>query len=186
MSMTPEEAQASLHAIQQITCQTRRTLYKKTGYFPIIWGLVWAGGFLSYQYLPFISASIIWVALLMVGGIISGIIGARMGQQVRSTSGGRIGLFFALLIGYSYLWLWIARPISLAQSELLLTLAIMFGMIVMGLWIRVSFLIGFGAAVSALALVGYYALPAYFGIWMAVLIGGAFLGTGLYQLRCGR
>lgn len=186
MSMTPEEAQASLQVIQQMACQTRRTLYKKTGYFPIIWGLVWAGGFLGYQYLSFIPASLLWVALLVGGGSVSGVVGARMEQQVRSTNGARIGILFAVLIGYAYLSLWIARPLSLVQMELLLTLAVMVGMIALGLWIRVSFPIVFGVAVSALAVVGYYALPASFGLWMAVLTGGAFIGTGLYQLRWGR
>lgn len=186
MSMTPEEAQASLHAIQQITCQTRRTLYPKTGYFPIIWGLVLAAGFLGSQYLSSTLASILWIALLMLGGMASGMLGARIGQQVRSTSDARIGLFFAVLMGYAYLWIWIARPLSLMQTELLLTLAAMFGMVVTGLWLRVSFLIIFGAGVSALAVAGYYALPAYFGIWMAILTGGSFIGSGLYQLRCGR
>lgn len=185
MSMTPEEAQASLQVIQQLTSQTRRTLYHKAGYFSIIWGLVWAGGFLGYQYLPFLPASILWVALLMVGGIASGVVGARIGQQVRSTNGPRISLFFVVLIGYAYLGFWIAHPLSLQQMELLLTLAIMFGMIAMGLWIHVSYLIVFGVVVSVLALVGYYALPAYFGIWMAVLTGSAFLSSGVYQLRCG-
>ncbi len=186
MSMTPEEAQASLQAIQQITCQTRRTLYQKTGYFPIIWGLVCVGGFLGYQFLPFLQASLLWVALLVLGGSASGFVGARMEHQVRSTNGGRIGIFFALLIGYAYLSLWIAQPLKLEQMELLLTLAIMLGMMAMGLWLRVSFLIVFGGVISALSLLGYYALPAYFGIWMAVLVGGAFLGSGLYQLRYGR
>lgn len=185
MSMTPEEAQASLQAIQQITCQTRSTLYRRTGYFPIIWGLVTAGGFLGYQYLPFTPATVLWVALLMAGGMVSGAIGARLEQQVRSTNGGRIGIFFAVLIGYTALSLWIARPLSVPQMELLLTLAVMFGLLALGLWIRVAYLIVFGAAVSALAVLGFYALPAYFGIWMAVLVGGAFVGTGLYQLGWG-
>ncbi len=186
MSMTPEEAQASLQAIQQVACQTRQTLYRKTGYFPIIWGLAWGGGFLSYQYLPFLPASILWIALLVVGGIASGIVGARVEQQVRSTNGNRINLFFAVLMGYTYLGFWIARPLSVQQMELLLTLAVMFGMIGAGLWLKVSALIGFGVVVSALAVVGYYTLPAYFGLWMAVLIGTTFIGTGLYQLRCGQ
>ncbi len=186
MSMTPEEAQASLQAIQQIACQTRQTLYRKTGYFPIIWGLAWGGGFLGYQYLPFIPASILWIALLMVGGIASGIVGARLEQQVRSTNGNRINLFFAVLMGYTYLGFWIAHSLSVQQMELLLTLAVMFGMIGVGLWIEVSPLIVFGVVVSALAVVGYYTLPAYFGIWMAVLVGSTFIGPGLYQLRCGR
>ncbi len=186
MSMTPEEAQASLQAIQQITCQTRRTLYQQAGYFPIIWGLVWAAGFLGYQFLRPLSASIIWIALLMLGGVTSGIVGARIGQQVRSPGDARIGIFFAVLIGYAYLWVWIARPLSLMQVELLLTLAIMFGMIVTGLWVRVSFPILLGIGVSVLAVVGYYALPAYFGIWMAIVTGGSFIGSGVYQLRCGR
>lgn len=186
MSMSPEEAQASLQTIEQMACQTRRTLYHHTGYFPIIWGLVWAGGFLGYQYLAFLPASLLWGALLVVGGSISGVVGARLEQQVRSTNGARIAIFFAVLIGYAYLSLWIARPLSLMQMELLLTLAVMVGMITLGLWMRVWYLIVFGAAVSALAVVGYYALPASFGLWMAVLTGGAFLGTGLYQLRWGR
>ncbi|HLV99855.1 MAG TPA: hypothetical protein VKT82_14385 [Ktedonobacterales bacterium] len=185
MSMTPEEAQASLQAIRKLTGQTHRALYHGTGYFPIIWGLVWAGGFLGYQYLPFIPATLLWVALLMVGGLASGVVGARLGQRVRSTNGARIGLFFAVLIGYAYLWLWIARPLSLPQMELLLTLAVLFGMLATGLWLRVSYLIVFGVVVSALAVAGYYALPASFGLWMAVLVGSAFVGSGVYQLRCG-
>jgi len=184
--MTPEEAQESLHTINQITAQTRKTLYQQSGYFPIIWGIVWAGGFLSYQFLPFSIATILWIALLMVGGIISGIVGARVGQKLHSTNGTRISLFFVVLMGYTYLWLWIAHPLRLPQMELLISLAVLFGMIALGLWIRVALLIVFGVVVSILALVGYYTLLPYFGLWMAGVIGSTFVGSGIYHLRYGR
>lgn len=187
MDMTPEEAQASLAAVQHMTLQTQKALYREAGYFPIIWGLVWLGGFLSSQFLQSAAVITTWVVLILLGGIASGIIGARLGKRVRSKTEARVGIFFGALICYTYLWVWVAHPLSLMQIELLVTLAIMFGFVGMGLWVRSSFAIAMGLAVSVLALAGFYALPAYFGIWMAVLGGCTFIGAGCYELvRCGR
>lgn len=98
MDLTPEEAQASLAAVQQMTRQTQKALYRDAGYFPIIWGLVWLGGFLSSQFLQTAAVITLWVVLIMLGGIASGIIGARLGKRVRSKTEARVGIFFGALI----------------------------------------------------------------------------------------
>jgi len=67
------------------------------------------------------------------------------------------------------------------QMNAFIVTAIMFASVVNGLWLRNSFMVWFGLAVTAITLFGFHSVPrSYYCLWMAVMAGGAFLASGLY------
>jgi hypothetical protein len=97
----------------------------------------------------------------------------------------RTGLFWLLFLAYAYVWLGITKPYDGIQLNAFLCTAVMFAYVVTGLWFDSGLMVILGIVVTAMTLVGFYAIaPAYYCLWMAVTAGGALLGTGLYmQLR---
>ncbi|MFQ5615402.1 MAG: hypothetical protein ACE5GO_02950 [Anaerolineales bacterium] len=184
MNITPDEAQQSLSAIQQVTTQTRRAVAHGGGpYFMFIWGGVWFLGFLTSHFLA--SAALlggIWTTLSGLGMVATFLTGARLGRRVHGPLGARIGLFWLALTGYGVLWVWLTRPTSGEQMSMMIVTIAMFGYVVMGLWLGGIFAwVGLGT--TALALLGYFLFPTYFNLWMAFLGGGALVGSGVYILR---
>ncbi len=178
MNITPEEAQASLAAIAQTRGKTRKA-YGYSGYYLILWGLVWFFGFLSNQYLAGNAVGWIWAVLGTVGWITSAVLGINQDRQIRSTIGPRIGFFFLALTGFTILSLIILQPLSVRQGVMFLIIAITFGGVVSGILIRsVSTIIGC-LVVLAFALFGYYVLSPYFYLWVAIFCGLTMVGIGL-------
>jgi hypothetical protein len=178
MNISPEEAQASLAAIQQTQSQMRK-LAGLNGYFLIIWGLVWFFGCLANQFLPLGYVGWIWGPFSTVGWILSAILGIYLGRQTRSTFDSRIGFFFLALFGFMGLWFLLMQPIGIKQGVLFFLTITMFGGVVAGIMSRaVSSIIG-SLTVAALAVIGYYLLPAYFFLWVAIFCGLTMVGIGL-------
>lgn len=178
MNITPEEAQASLMAIAQTRGKTRKA-YGYSGYYLILWGQIWFFGFLSNQYLAGNAVVWIWAALGTIGWVTSTILGINQDKQVRSAIGPRIGFFFLALTGFAILSFIIMQPLSERQGVMFLITIIVFGGVVSGILIRsVSTIIGC-LAVMALALFGYYVLPTYFYLWVAIFCGLTMVGIGL-------
>jgi hypothetical protein len=182
MNVTRDEAQESLVTIQQVMAQTRRAVASSGAYVMIIWGVVWFFGFLASQLIHSILVGWIWLILDVLGSLATWIVGRKMGRRVRTSFGSRLGLFWLALIFYTALWIWIAWPLDPMRTMLLSITALMFGYVVMGLWLGTA-VAWVGLAVTALALLGFYLLPAYFALWMALLGGGTMIGSGLYMSR---
>lgn len=178
MNISPEEAQASLEAIQQARAKMHK-LAGMSGYYLIIWGAVWFFGCLANQFLPLAYVGWVWGPLSAVAWILSAILGIYQGRQVRTSVDARIGLFFLALFGFTVLWFLIMQPISVKQGVLFLLTIIMFGGVVAGIMSRyVSSIIG-SLAITVLVLIGYYVLPAYFFLWTAITCGLAMIAAGL-------
>jgi len=184
MKVSYDEAQASLAAIREISQQTRRALAAGGGaYILILWGIIWFLGFLASQFLDDLWVGWTWAILDMTGGILSWVIARRMNQQFRSALYSRLGLFWLALIGYGALWIGLALPLKATQAAMLIITICMFGYVVMGLWLEMMAQVWVGLIVTGLALLGYYGLPSYFYLWMAILGGGTLIGSGVYILR---
>ena len=179
MNISPEEAQASLEAIQQTREQMRKG-YGVNGYFLIIWGLAWFGGFLANQFASTTVIGWTWGVLVTAGWILSAFLGISQGVKVRSSIGPRIGFFYLALFGFATLWFIILLPFSEKQGALFLTTIIMFGGVVVGILARTASTIAGSLSVAVLAVAGYYLLPAYFYLWVAVCCGLTMVGIGLY------
>jgi hypothetical protein len=184
MTITPSEAEEALAAIRNVSQQMRRALNAwGIAYHLIIWGIIWLIGFTCSQFiLAPAAAGYIWMGLDLVGAGLSWYFGIKMGRRFRSPFGARVGLFWLALMVYGFLGMWFVHPVNAREGALLLVIFLMFAWVAMGIWVetRISWL---GLFVTALALIGYFFLPDFFFIFMAVLGGGSLLGTGLYILR---
>jgi hypothetical protein len=184
MNVTPTEAEEALQVIQVIMRKTRRAVSNSGAYiFLILWGFVWLFGFLGSQFLSAETASRLWIVLDILGGILSIFFGYRIGRGVRdsmsSTSARRIGIFWLLLFLYTFLSIQIVWPMDGRQMAMFIVLFLSVGWIAMGLLLSfVSF--WWGLALTALALTGYFLLPDFFYLWMALLGGGGMIVLGLY------
>jgi hypothetical protein len=179
VNISREEAQASLTAIQQTRTQTLKA-QGFSGYYLILWGLILFAGFLANQFLNSSMLPWIWGGLITVVWVISTFLGIHQGKQARSLIGGRIALFYGVLLGFTLLWLIILQPLNLKQSYLFVVTIYMFGGNVAGVFARsVSTIVGC-MSLTVLAVAGYYLLPAYFFLWVAITCGLAMVGIGLF------
>jgi hypothetical protein len=184
MSISPDEAEESLVAIQKVTQKTRRSIASSGAYiFLIITGVILLVGFLSTQSLPGETVVFIWVGMSLLGSAVSILLGARLGRRVRSPStvptAKRAGLFWLLLVFYCVATIAITRPTDGKQVTMLIILFIMVGQLAIGLLLSFSSS-WWALPITALALVGYFLLADFFYLWMAILVGGGMIALGLY------
>jgi hypothetical protein len=184
MNISPNEAEEALAAIQSITQKTRQSVASSGAYiFLIITGTIWLVGFLSTQFLSGAVVAYIWIGMSLLGSLLSILLGTRIGRRFRSTSTAsytrRIGIFWLLLIFYCIAVIAVVRPADGKQITLLIILFIMIGQLAMGLLLSFS-ATWWALPITALALAGYFLLPQFFYLWMAVLVGGGMIALGLY------
>jgi hypothetical protein len=184
MQITPNEAEESLAAISSMKKRMHHAVANGgTHYFLIVWGAIWFLGFLGSYFLAEKTAGYIWLTLNILGGLGSWGIGMLMSRRVRNASisatSGRIGLFWLTLFAYCALTICIAWPLDGRQAAMFTVIFAMLGWIAMGFLLSFS-LIRLALFVTALAFGGYYLLPNYFYLCMALLGGGTMIGCGLY------
>lgn len=178
MNISREEAQASLAAIQQTRAKMDK-LIGVSGYFLIIWGLVWFFGCLSNQYLSIDYASWVWGIGVTIGWILSAIIGIYLGKQTHSQINARMAFFFLALFGFAVLWFFVMQPASFKQDALFVLTIFLFGGVVSGIMTRVLASIISCLAIAVLIVLGYYLVPSYFFLWTAIFSGLAMFSIGL-------
>ena len=184
MNISPTEAEEALVAIHAMMKKARRTISSSGAYlFLIVWGPVWLLGFLGQQFLSQEVASKAWMILDILGGVLSVVLGVRLGRGVRrsssTASGWRIAAFWLLLFLYSFAAVTIAWPLDGKQFAMFIILFVGVGWLAMGLLLD-SASVWWGLALTALALIGYFLLPGIFYLWMAILGGGGMIALGLY------
>ena len=188
MDIEPSEAESALAAVRAADAQMRRALNAYgAAYHFIVWGVIWLIGFSISNFatrLPLAVAMWSWPVLNVIGMVCSWTIGIRMGRTFHNPYGSRIGLLWILFIAYGILGVFFVHPASFQAGSLLLVMYVMLWMSVMGLWLN-SALVLVSLAVTGLSLVGYFAFPNFFFLWMAFLGGGTMIGTGVYLLRSG-
>ncbi len=180
MNISPEEAQEALAAIQQTNVKTRKA-YGYNGYYSMVWGLVWFFGFLANQYLQPGLVGWVWGGLGTVGWVTSAVLGIYQARDVLSVLGPRIGFFYLALVAFSVLWFVIIQPQGLMRNVLLLITIITFRGVVAGVFTRTIPIIIGCVAITVLALIGYYLLPTYFYLWVAIFCGLSMFGIGLFM-----
>jgi len=184
MNVSPHEAEESLAAIQQVVQRTRRSI-ADSGYSTmlIITGSVWLIGYLGTQFLTGPIVITIWIAVSLVGGALATILGIRRGKRVRNPSNlattRRIGLFWLLLVLFCAASIAVAWPMDAKQLTVFIILFIMIGQLAMGLIFSFAS-VWWVLPISTLALAGYFFVPDYFYLWMALLGGGSMIALGLY------
>jgi hypothetical protein len=184
MNLSSNEAQEALAAIQGTMRKTRRSLATGGAHIVlIITGAIWLVGFLATQFLSGAIVAYIWIAMSLLGSVLSALLGRRMGSRVRGPSTSayakRVGVFWLLLVFYGIAAIAVARPTDGKQLTMLIILFILVGQLAMGLLFSFSSS-WWALPVTALALAGYFLLPGIFYLWMGVLCGGGMIALGLY------
>ena len=186
MNISNEDAQASLAVVTETMLRTRKAVAANySSPLLILWGLLWVAAYTAtYFYLKY--ADVIFGAMAGVGLLGSFFVWQYVKRKlpIREPAEERLnwrigGLWWALFI-YVFIWLNILAPVNGMQINAFICTAIMFAYIVTGLWFTAYFMVWLGLAVTATTLVGFYLLPVYYCLWMAVTAGGLLLGTGLY------
>ncbi len=184
MNISPTEAEQALEAIQNIMEKTRWAILNSGAYiFQIVWGFIWLLGFLGNHFFDLKTSGFIWMGLDILGGVLSVIVGIRMGQNVRSPSGTvigkRIAWFWLLLFLYCFALRAVVSPLDGKQMAMLIILFVMIGWIAMGLLLSLDS-VWWGLVITSLSLIGYFLLPDIFYLWMAFLGGGGMIALGIY------
>lgn len=184
MNVSPSEAEESLAVVQGIMQKTRRSIASSNVHISLIaTGIVWLVGFVCTQFLSGAILVYLWIALSVLGSVLSSILSMRKSRGVRSPQAAatarRIGLVWLLLAVYCLAAIAVAWPLAGKQVTVLIILFVLVGWLVMGLLL--SFIsIWPGLAIIVLVLTGYFLLPGYFYLWMGLLGGGGMIALGLY------
>ncbi len=184
MNVSPDEAKEALAAIQKVTEKTRHSIASSGAYiFWIATGMVWLVGFVSTQFLSGTTLVAIWAGMSVLASLASTLLGTRAGKRVRSPSinvtARRAGIFWLLLVFYCIAVIAVARPTDGKQITMLIILFVMIGQLGMGMLLSYAS-VWWALPITALALAGYFLLPAYYYLWMGLLVGGAMIALGLY------
>jgi hypothetical protein len=184
MDISPNEAEEALAAIQTMTQRTRRTIANSGAYiFLIITGSIWLVGFLATQFLSGEIVPYIWIGMSLIGSALAVLLGSRVGKRVRgpstATYAKRIGIFWLLLVLYGIAVIAVARPTDGKQMTMIIVLFVMLGQMAMGLLFSFAS-VWWTLPITALALLGYFLLPDFFYLWMAILVGGGMIALGVY------
>lgn len=187
--VTSKSAQRSLDDIEDTIAQARYFAAAAASPILYLWGGVWVAAYGLCQFFPDLSGQI-WAILCTLGGVGTGILSRN--APVRSESDARFGISWIILFAFAAVWFAVLIPweqlkhFDYSERQRSMgaygaTLA-MFAYVMMGLWWD-RFFMWLGLAVTALTLVGYFAVPAYFNLWMAVFGGGLLLASGLLIKR---
>lgn len=190
MNVSVKEAQEALDLVQTMQRRVHRVIAEGyTSSLLVLWGGIWAVGFLALHILGGPRGGLVFGILDGVGLVATFLLIRRAPhkQAIRSPQEGQLlwqlwGLWIALFL-YGALWLLLFKPQTGLQLGVFLCTLSMFAYVVMGLWLRCPFMIWLGLGVTALTLLGYTLLPAFFYLWMAVVGSSTLIGTGLYIRR---
>jgi hypothetical protein len=187
MNVSKEEAHQTLVEIDSVIFQTQRALAQSgAGKMLILWGLIWVIGYSTTQFFPAWQGRQ-WLPLVLIGTITSMIAGARSrGERADKSQGRRIGIFWLVLFLYAFLWIMLLHPAApvagedwARQTGAFFATVPMFAYIVCGLWLG-RFFVWLGAIVTLLTIAGFYLLPHWFSLWMAITGGGSLIVAGLF------
>ena len=194
MNISKQEAQDSLNEIHSVIDQTRKAIaHGASSSILIVWGVIWLIGYSGTQFFPQ-WGGLIWMPLVFIGAISSWVLGARRHHSTTpNANGAKIGAFWLVLFGYAALWMILLHPAQLPkgvewanyqpfndrQIGAFMATVPMFAYVAGGLWFG-RFFVWLGAIVTALTVIGFFLLPAWFNLWMAVTGGGSLIVSGLY------
>lgn len=185
-NLSRTEAEEALATIQMMMQRTRRSIASSGAHVSlIVTGVIWLIGFTCNQFLPDEIVPYVWITVSILGSILATVLGIRMGRRVRSPSaaaiGKRIGSIWLLLAVYCIAAIAITWPLEENQLTALVVMFVMVGWLVMGLQLSTySVWVWQGLIVIALVLVGFFLLPDFFYLWIAILGGGGMIANGLY------
>jgi hypothetical protein len=186
MNINPTEAERTLESIRETEDQMRKALGASGGaYQIIIWGVIMAIGYTLNQFadrLGVVLVAVPWIILSVVGNILCAVISFRMGRKFHHPKAARIGFLWVVFVLFGMIGALFVHPTDPREINLLIYLLVMLWLAVMGLWVRLP-LLWISLAVTGLLMFGYFVLPDYFFLWLALVGGGTMIGSGWLLLR---
>jgi len=187
MSLTPDEAAATLREAEQIQHRSREMqIYRNSAPHCFIWGTVWLICYGTTGLAPRYAGTVWWI-LPFVGWLLAMIVGFYQGRtRRRSERNWRVdalmgiifiaGIALGMVIAFPY------GPLSglrIGAAYPLFFSAIYAGF---GLWVGIRYII-LGAFVAVATLFGFFILRENFAIWMAIVGGGSMILCGFWMRR---
>jgi hypothetical protein len=184
MAIEPRDAAASLsdvEAIQKRTREASRYAYAST--YQIMWGVLVAIGYLL-QYGSPATGLYSWCGVLIAG--FGGGTVIRAGRARRSGRAADWRVFYGqvALVAFGIFWTTVLTHLTERQANAIWPTFYMFAMVLFGIWVG-RFFVVLGLTVTILVGIGYLWAGAWFLPWMAVVVGGGLLASGLYLRRIG-
>jgi hypothetical protein len=176
------EADEALRSAQRLEARSRRMVMGQVaGSQIVLWGGVWALGYTEAQFLPLAAASVVWLLLMLVGGLVSALL--RRGREVSSGWEARFGRgWWALVLG-SFAVVAIVEPTSAQVVFLVLGALWGIGFVLYALIAGDVPLVVLGAAVVVVAPTLRILIPQWSLLGVGVLAGGSMMGFGLWRSR---
>jgi hypothetical protein len=187
MDISRKEAQQAFDTDEDATNASRSLLASwAVGVFVV--GVIWTVTFAASQFLP---ENPLWSLgeTFLVGIAFAIYWGQRRMTAIRVAPQSRLAfqytrlaMFYGILYLFFLLWQITLLRTAMASALLWITV-IMFAAIITGVWLREPVLIGCGVAVTALTTLGYWLLPQYFWLWIAVFAGLPLIAVSIYLWR---
>jgi hypothetical protein len=179
MSISRDEAAQALGEIEAARSRVWET--KSYGYaapFLIIWGLVWMAADVTLQFEP--KWTLTWPIAALLGTVASVVAGMYLPRPKGDRVRGWRNMGVALVVVGFFIALLNVIPIT-SGAEIHSIFGLVFGFLYMGagLWMGWR-LFALGAALAVLTLIGFFAVHAWYALYMGLVSGGALVLGGLW------
>jgi len=180
MGMTRNEAAAALSDIERTTERGQVLAgYRISGPILMLWGLIWAAGYVAMGFLPAERWGQIWIVLDIVGVVGSLVLSRGAGR------GAAMAMNWRMLVGVVATLVFFFSTFALFQASrvepYLAFPGLVTGMIYvgMGLWKMTRYL-WIGVTLIIATMVGYLFFQPWLTFWMAGFGGGGMFLAGLW------
>jgi hypothetical protein len=181
MPLSPNEATDALRTIAKTERASSAAFqYAQAAPHLFLWGLIWFGGYGVTYLAP--GWSRIWVPLVIAGSVASGWLGVRAKAAGQRPDWRQSAAVAAAILVSLFALFAILPPLGGMRTGAFFPILIGFGYTLIGIRDRALRLLVTGVALTALTLLGFFWLPNYFALWMA-LVGGGGLALGGFWLR---
>ena len=178
MPLTHVEARDALRDIQRTGRASATTYgYGRASPHLIVWGIVWALGYGICWFAP--QYGVVWPPLVLLGVAASTWLGWQAKPSGTPYDWRYLTTSLAVLAFILALFA-VMPPRTDAEISAFFPLLVALFYAIVGIWTRGTRLLVAGIVVAALTLAGFFFLPRYFTLWMAVVGGGGLILGGFW------
>ncbi len=186
-----DEARAALAQIEDTRSEIRKSIAQSmAGPSLIMWGVIWM---IMLSYAQFHTGeNRLWWVFVVAGFLGSWSLPRFYPTPIKRKPDARIGAFWLVIFAYAVVLLILVEPwnllVNLSPADAVMmghkicayySIIPMMAYVLFGLWIG-RFFVWLGLLVTALILLGFYFIPDYFYLWVAVTGGGALMLSGIF------
>jgi hypothetical protein len=179
MSLPPDEAAQALRDIEAAETRSRVAYgYLVGGSYLILWGVIWV---VCYSLVDLRPGEIAWIWLAGCAvGVTGSVILGRQRHEHRSWRSVVIPLSYVV---FTFTTLQILQPRNVREVSAVIALVVALAYVQAGILRWGDRIALIGAAVAALTLIGYWAIPLHFMLYMAIVGGGSLILAGVWLRR---